>query len=207
MSNQNGDTRLDSDTQLRVLVANERPERLAVLTGILTGLGHTVVVRGSELETLGESTQRERVDVALVALGESSQRALDLISVLVEQAACPVIALLAEDAPGFAEQASRRGVYAHVSGKEPQRLQAALRNALRRFDDYQRLDGAFGRRATIERAKGILMAVHGVDEHEAFELLRTQSQHSGRRLLDLAEAVVDSHRLLVPPDVLAHQGR
>ena len=48
----------------------------------------------------------------------------------------------------------------------------------------------------IEQAKGILMATHAIDEHEAFELLRNQSQKTGTRLIDLAGAVVQSHRLL-----------
>jgi AmiR/NasT family two-component response regulator len=67
---------------------------------------------------------------------------------------------------------------------------------LRRFAEYHNLEGAFGRRAMIERAKGILMAIHGVDEQQAFEMLRSHSQHNGRKLVDLAEAVVHSHRLL-----------
>jgi AmiR/NasT family two-component response regulator len=49
----------------------------------------------------------------------------------------------------------------------------------------------------IERAKGILMATHLIGEQEAFELLRAHSQQNGRKLIDVAEAVVESHRLLV----------
>lgn len=49
----------------------------------------------------------------------------------------------------------------------------------------------------IERAKGILMAIHRINEQQAFDMLGNQSQHSGRKLLDLAEAVVDSHELLI----------
>lgn len=45
--------------------------------------------------------------------------------------------------------------------------------------------------------KGILMAIHGVDERKAFDMLRSQSQQNGRKLIDLAEAVVRSHRLLI----------
>jgi response regulator NasT len=71
---------------------------------------------------------------------------------------------------------------------------------LRRFAEFRNLEGAFGRRAMIERAKGILMATHAIDEEHAFEMLRTQSQRSGRKLLDLAEAVVDSHQLLIPTE-------
>jgi AmiR/NasT family two-component response regulator len=67
---------------------------------------------------------------------------------------------------------------------------------LRRFAEYHDLEGAFGRRAQIERAKGILMERHSVDEARSFELLREQSRSSNRKLVDVASAVVDGHRLL-----------
>jgi AmiR/NasT family two-component response regulator len=54
-------------------------------------------------------------------------------------------------------------------------------------------------RATIEQAKGILMARHAIDADKAFERLRGHSQHNGRKLVDVAEAVVASHLLLLPP--------
>jgi AmiR/NasT family two-component response regulator len=67
---------------------------------------------------------------------------------------------------------------------------------LRRFAEYQDLQGAFGRRALTERAKGILMERHSIDEASAFEMLRQQSRVDNRKLIDLATAVVDGHRLL-----------
>jgi AmiR/NasT family two-component response regulator len=51
----------------------------------------------------------------------------------------------------------------------------------------------------IEQAKGILMACHSIDQERAFEMLRTHSQRNGRKLVDVAEAVVESHLLLLPP--------
>ena len=69
---------------------------------------------------------------------------------------------------------------------------------LRRYSEFQNLEGAFGRRAITERAKGILMARHLMDEREAFELLRTHSRRTGRKLVDVAAAVVDVHQLLPP---------
>jgi AmiR/NasT family two-component response regulator len=56
--------------------------------------------------------------------------------------------------------------------------------------------GAFGRRALTERAKGILMERHGIDEASAFEMLRESARVGNRKLIDLASAVVDGHRLL-----------
>ena len=43
------------------------------------------------------------------------------------------------------------------------------------------------------------MARHAIDQERAFEMLRTHSQHNGRKLVDVAEAIVESHLLLLPP--------
>jgi AmiR/NasT family two-component response regulator len=182
--------------RLRVLIANEVTEHLPVITDVVVGLGHTVVAAGIDLDEVGEATRRELPDVALVGLGESSDHALDLISKVVHEAACPVIALLHSANPEFVNEAAKRGIFAYLTDGDPEALQSALDIVLRRFAEYQNLEGAFARRATIERAKGILMAVHGIDEEQAFELLRRHSQHSGRKLIDLAEAINQSHRLL-----------
>ena len=181
---------------LRILIANERPERLALLTEALAKMGHVVVAAGVEVDQIGETTRREHPDVALVALGESGDHALDMITKIVHEAACPVIALLHSKDPDFVDQAGSRGVFAHITDDDPEELQSTLDIVLKRFAEYHNLEGAFARRATIERAKGILMATHSIGEEQAFEMLRKQSQHSGQRLLDLAEAITQSHRLL-----------
>jgi response regulator NasT len=91
-------------------------------------------------------------------------------------------------------------VFAYITDGDSEQLQSTLEIVLRRFAEYHNLEGAFARRATIERAKGILMAIHGIDEQQAFDLLRNHSQRSGRKLLDLAESVADSHQLLIRGD-------
>jgi response regulator NasT len=63
-------------------------------------------------------------------------------------------------------------------------------------EQVEQLESALQRRGTIERAKGILMERHGVDERQAFELLRQQARRSNRRVVDLAHAVGDGHALL-----------
>jgi response regulator NasT len=134
--------------------------------------------------------------VALVGLGASSEHALDLIDKIVREAACPVIALLHEPDPGFVKEASKRGVFAHISDDDVEDWQSSIDIVLRRFAEYHDLQGAFGRRAQIERAKGILMERHSIDEDRAFEMLRERSRIDNRKLIDLAAAVVDGHRLL-----------
>jgi AmiR/NasT family two-component response regulator len=114
----------------------------------------------------------------------------------VREAACPVIVLLHARDPEFISEASKRGVFAHISDADVEDWQSAIDIVLRRFAEYQDLQGAFGRRALTERAKGILMERHGIDEARAFEMLREQARVDNRKLIDLATAVVDGHRLL-----------
>jgi AmiR/NasT family two-component response regulator len=181
---------------LRVLIANERKDRLALVAPIVAALGHEVIAREIEVEDVGAVTARERPDVALVGLGESSQHALDLIEKIVHEAACPVIVLIHAPEPEFVREASKRGVFAYITDRPGEDWQSSIDIVLRRFAEYHDLEGAFGRRALTERAKGILMERHTIDEATAFEMLRDHSRTSNRKLVDIATAVVDGHQLL-----------
>jgi response regulator NasT len=185
---------------LRVLIANERRDRLALVAPIVAAIGHEVIAREIDVDEVGPVTARERPDVALVGLGESSEHALELIEKIVQEAFCPVILLIHEPDPGFVKEASKRGIFAYITDSDDDDdahdWQSSIDIVLRRFTEYHDLEGAFGRRAVTERAKGILMERHSVDESTAFTMLRDQSRASNRKLVDIASAVVDGHPLL-----------
>ena len=183
---------------LSVLIANERRDRLELLAQVVIGLGHDVIAREIYVKEVGAVTAREQPDVALVGLGESSEHALELISEIVREAACPVIAILHAGDPAYIHEAAKRGVFAYIIDGTADELQSAIDITLQRFAEYQNLQGAFGRRALIEQAKGILMARNSTTADRAFEMLREHSQHNGRKLSDVAAAVVESHLLLLP---------
>ena len=157
---------------LRVLIANERRERLQTTTGLVAAMGHHVIARSLEVSEVAAATAEAMPDVALVGLGESSEHALDLISQIVQEAACPVIAILESNDADFVNEAAKRGIFAYVTDGDPEELQSAVDIVLRRFAEFHRLEGALGRRALTERAKGIMMERYSIDEREAFELLR-----------------------------------
>jgi response regulator NasT len=184
---------------LRVLIANERKDRLALVAPIVVALGHEVIAREADIQDVGAVTARERPDVALVGLGESSRHALELIDTIVREATCPVIVLIHDTRdPDFVKEASKRGVFAHINDADVEDWQSSIDIVLRRFAEYHELAGAFGRRALIECAKGILMERHAIDATAAFELMREHARTDNRKLIDLATAIVDSHRLLPP---------
>ncbi|HEX5954622.1 MAG TPA: ANTAR domain-containing protein [Solirubrobacterales bacterium] len=181
---------------LRVLIANERRDRLAHVAPMVANLGHEVIAREIDVANVGVVTAREQPDVALVGLGKSSDHALALIDKIVQEAACPVILLIHAPDPAFVKEASRRGIFAYITDAEVEDWQSAIDIVLRRFTEYHDLEGAFGRRAVTERAKGILMERHSIDGAEAFEMMRDQSRRGNTKLVDVAAAIVEGHRLL-----------
>jgi AmiR/NasT family two-component response regulator len=114
--------RMDEDPpRLRVLIADEDQRRIAEIAGVISGLGHTVVARLLDVSEIAQATQRETPDVAIVGVDGEQTHALDLISVIVKQAACPVIADIDGDDDSFIEKAARRGIFAYVRhGAQPE---------------------------------------------------------------------------------------
>ncbi len=196
---------MDGIHHLRVLIANQRSDRLEILAQVVTGLGHEVIAREIHVSDVAAVTARERPDVALVGLGESAEHALHQISEIVAQAFCPVIALLDTYNGAWVNEAASRGVFAYIVDSRPEELQSAIDITLRRFGEYQHLQGAFDRRnaETLredERRKSkqrhVLELHDGVVQslsvaHLALELDRTdESRAALLEALDNARAIV-----------------
>jgi AmiR/NasT family two-component response regulator len=183
---------------LLIMIAHERADRLAQVTEVVTGLGHEVIERNIGIIDVGRATIEARPDVAIVIVGpDSGPQALRSIDTIVKEASCPVIAILDVQDRAFINEAAKRGIFAYIAdGRDPEELQSAIDIVLRRFAEYHALEGAFGRRAVTERAKGILMERHGIDEQAAFSMLRDHARRHNRKMVDVAEEIVSTHQLL-----------
>lgn len=189
---------VESDRPLLILIAHERAGRLAQVTEVVSKLGHQVIERTIGIVDVGRATVEARPDVAVVIVGADSEpQALQSIDRIVKEAACPVIAILDVQDRAFINEAAKRGIFAYIAdGHDPEELQSSIDIVLRRFAEYHNLEGAFGRRAVTERAKGILMERHGIDEQAAFNILRDHARRHNRKMVDLAEEIVSTHALL-----------
>src|SRR5580765_4597545 len=189
---------MESKRGLLILIAHERADRLAQVTAVVTGLGHDVIERKIGIIDVGQATIESRPDVAIVIVGHDSEpQALRSIDRIVKEAACPVIAILDVQDRAFINEAAKRGIFAYIAdGQDPNELQSSIDIVLRRFAEYHALEEAFGRRAVTERAKGILMERHGIDEQAAFDMLRSEARRTQRKVIELAEAVVASQPML-----------
>lgn len=180
---------------LRILVADGPGVRQAHVARAVAELGHELVAE-ARLADVTALTASLKPDAAIVIV-EESEEALGLIGQIVTEASCPVIAILDVEDEEFIRAAARRGIFAYVTKqRDASALQSALDIVLARFAEYHGLEGAFGRRAVTERAKGILMERHKIGEGEAFSMLRDEARQTHRKVVEVAEAVTTSFGLL-----------
>jgi response regulator NasT len=192
-----------TSTGLRILAADEDEETLRIVDQVLAALGHTVTAHAVSVTEASELVAREDPDLSVVAVHDDDEHALELIEELSEYASGPVLALLGEHQPEFVSAAAERGIDAFARPRFLDEVQGAIELAMRRHietarltEQVEQLESALERRGTIERAKGILMERHRVDERQAFELMRQHARRSNRRVIELAHAVADGHALL-----------
>jgi response regulator NasT len=107
-------------------------------------------------------------------------------------------------AGGLAQTAIEAGVSAYVvDGLSAERIKPVIDTAIARFSMIRQMRNelaetrrALEERKVIDRAKGLLMKAKGVDEDAAYALLRKAAMDQGRRVADVAEALVTASRLL-----------
>jgi len=179
-----------SDVSLRVLVADESKAALEPVGEALEQLGHEVIALAVELPETARAIHEHRPDLAIVALHEDREHALELISEIVDEATCPVCLLAADPSRDFLSAAARRGVFAHLDSTDQTELAGGIDIAVERYRQFRDLLQAFDRRARIERAKGLLMERHGIGEEEAFERLRRHARDTRRPIMGVVEDVL-----------------
>ena len=179
---------------LKVLVADERQKYLEPVSAAVRDLGHEVIAHEVTIAKVGAATLEHRPDIAIVALHEDTEHALELISEIVDEAVCPVIALADDASRDFVHAAAERGVFAYIDSTNETELQGAIDVALQRHHQFSNLLDAFERRARIERAKGMLMERHDLSDREAFERLRSDARSTRRPLIDVVDELLDGNR-------------
>jgi AmiR/NasT family two-component response regulator len=188
---------------LKILAADEDEQALEETAAVLRELGHEVSAFAVGTDEAADAIAREDPDLSVVVVHRDDEHALDLIEEIVSFSSGPVVALLESEDPEFIRDAAHRGIHAYARPITAESVQSALEVAMRRHAEHSKLtetvdqlEDALERRAVIERAKGVLMERHSVDERAAFELLRSQARSTSRPVLDLARAVLEGHALL-----------
>jgi response regulator NasT len=173
---------------MRVLVVDPDPARAALVAEGLAGV-EPLEVR--HVSMFSEAEAAAFAPDVIVVAGDSPDR--DTIESLREATAAnprPVVMFVDRSEPGLAEQATIAGVSAYVvDGLSAARVRPVLEVAMTRFrlmnqlrQDLDKAKADLASRKTVERAKALLMKERGLEEDQAYRLLRKLSMDTGRPL-------------------------
>ncbi len=148
--------------------------------------------------------ERMAPDVVLMNLGNPSRDSLEEMLAVSRALARPIAMFVDQSDDDMIGAAIDAGVSAYVvDGLRKDRVKPILDLAIRRFHAFSRLQAELdeartelAERKTIDRAKAILMESRKLGEPEAYALLRSTAMSQGRRIVDVAEALITAAGLL-----------
>jgi AmiR/NasT family two-component response regulator len=179
---------------LRVVIAAVEPPRAAALALDARELGHEVSGADPPVAELRDHIP----DVILVGRAAGDEHCLSLVALAARELECTSVVVLHTLDQSFAVAAAERGAHGCLVDSGPAGLATTLAVAHLRRLDHTRLLQEFGRRAVVEQAKGILMTRNSISSDRAFVLLRRHSQRTNRKIVEIAQSVINSHALLLP---------
>jgi two-component system, response regulator / RNA-binding antiterminator len=189
---------------LRIAIVDENPARAAVIEEGLAASGLTDVTLFTKRHGLVAQIERLMPDVVLIDLANPRRDELEELFIVSRAIARP-IAMFVDQADSHAiEAAIDAGVSAYViDGLKPERIKPIIDVAIKRFNAFARLraelDDAKSQLAehkSIDAAKALLMKKRHIDEPAAYALLRKSAMDSGRRIADVADALLTADKLL-----------
>jgi response regulator NasT len=192
------------DASLKIVIVDENPIRAAILRDGLNEAGYTNVTHITDRTGLLARIYAIDPDVILIDLENPSRDELEQMF-QVSRAVKRPIAMFVDQSDTASIQASvDAGVSAYIVGNlQKERIKTILDLCVSRFNAFARLQSELDRtknaleeRKVIDRAKGLLMKARGLDEDAAYALLRRTAMEKGRRVADVAEALVTAAGLL-----------
>jgi len=190
--------------RFRILIIDESDERAEVLRAGLEDAGHRDIVRLKIMQDLVERIAEIDPEVILIDLENPNRDTIEQMFRVSEIVKRPIAMFVDESDPDTIKQAVRAGVSAYVvNGLARDRVRPIVDTAITRFETFRELETravtaerALEERKVIERAKGILMKRHGLDEGAAHARLRDAARARGRRMADVAESILTAEQLL-----------
>ena len=148
--------------------------------------------------------ERMAPDVVLMDLGSPSRDTLEEMLAVSRALARPIAMFVDQSDDHMIGAAIDAGVSAYVvDGLRKERVKPILDLAIRRFNAFNKMQveldearSALADRKTIDRAKALLMGSRKLTEPEAYALLRSTAMNQGRKLVEVAEALITAHSLL-----------
>ena len=195
---------MSAEQSPKIVIVDESPIRAAILEEGLREAGYTEVVRIGEMQSLLSRIYALDPDVIVIDLENPSRDILEQMF-QVSRAVRRPIAMFVDQSDTASIQASvDAGVSAYiVDGLKKERLKPILDLCISRFNAFSRLQDELDRtksaledRKVIDRAKGILMKLKGLNEEEAYVLLRSTAMREKKKIGEIAQSILTASELL-----------
>ena len=191
-------------TALKIVVVEEDRDRAIAIVDALTEASSCQVVVIGDRSGLARQIAAHRPDIVLIDINNPTRDMMEELTLASGPLDRPVAMFVSGDSDGLAKAAIEAGVSAYVvDGLSPARIKPVIDTAIARFSMIRQMRSelaetrrALEERKVIDRAKGLLMKAKGIDEQAAYALLRKTAMDQGRRVSDVAEALMTAAGLL-----------
>jgi response regulator NasT len=193
--------------------SNSRPRRIIIaddeslirldLREMLTHLGYDVIAEAGDGQAAMDIAFKLRPDLVVMDIRMPDVDGITAAETLTRERIAPVVLLTAYSDQALVDRAKEAGVVGYVV--KPFReaeLMPVIELSLARFEEFRALETEVGglkealeSRKVVERAKGVLMEVHGLRESEAFHRIRKTSMDARKSMKEVAEAILLTHEM------------
>ncbi|MEM9882137.1 MAG: ANTAR domain-containing protein [Planctomycetota bacterium] len=193
-----------NEKPLRIMIADDEPDRAQTLAGVLTTAGYEIVALADRDSRLPAMVADSDPDLVLINTGSPSRDTLEQLSTIHAELPRPIVMFADDENRETIRAAVQAGVSAYMtSGVGNARVAPVIEAAIAQFrkhqnvrDELELTKQTLSERKTLDRAKGILMKRRGCGEDEAFGLLRQAAMNHKKRLGQVAEEIVQAAALL-----------
>ncbi|CUH77162.1 putative transcriptional regulatory protein pdtaR [Tritonibacter multivorans] len=189
---------------LSIVLVEPDADRAAEVGDALRAAGEFELHLIHDTNRLARQIQALNPDVVLIDLENPSRDTLEELTLASGALERPVAMFVDRAGEGLSAAAIEAGVSAYVvDGMQPNRLKPILDAAIARFALFQRMrtelaetKRALEERKVIDRAKGMIMKARGINEEQAYALMRKTAMNKNQRMADVAQSLVTAAELL-----------
>jgi response regulator NasT len=182
----------------RIIIADDESIIRMDLREMLGNLGYDVVAEAADGRAAVELARKLLPDLVIMDIKMPDMDGISAADELGKGRVAPVVLLTAYSEQSLIGRAKDAGVCGYlVKPFRETELMPVIELALTRFGEMRDLErevtdlkDALETRKLVERAKGVLMEVHGLRESEAFNRMRKTSMDNRKSMREVAEAIL-----------------
>lgn len=186
-----------------LVVERDKTKAHDIIDALMDGGWQDVTVISSPA-SLERAVKQQDPDIILIDLADPDRDTLEHLGLVSNARNRPVAMFVDHTDEVMTQAAISAGLSAYVvNGLQKDRIKPVLETAIARFRMFAKMQTeldaakqALSDRKMIDRAKGLLIRARNISEDEAYGLLRKTAMDQGRKVIDVATALVTAAELL-----------